>query len=81
MKSFLLFLTLSICASAADIRVGIIGTDTSHVPAFTKLLNGDPSEPANLDRITMLAAQAADFRVDGIEAVGGQAVLAPLAHR
>ncbi|MGO9262745.1 MAG: Gfo/Idh/MocA family protein [Bryobacteraceae bacterium] len=28
-------------AGAADLRVGIIGTDTSHVPAFTKLLNGD----------------------------------------
>lgn len=25
--------------SAADIRVGIIGTDTSHVPAFTAMLN------------------------------------------
>jgi hypothetical protein len=27
------------CAHAADLRLGIIGTDTSHVPAFTKLLN------------------------------------------
>jgi predicted dehydrogenase len=25
--------------SAADIRIGVIGTDTSHVPAFAKLLN------------------------------------------
>ena len=34
----LLFLTVSI-ALPAQIRVGIIGTDTSHVPAFTKMLN------------------------------------------
>src|SRR5258706_8079347 len=27
-------------AGAADLRVGIIGTDTSHVPEFTRLLNG-----------------------------------------
>ena len=38
-----------LCASAAlaqapEIRVGIIGTDTSHVTAFTRLLN-DRSDP------------------------------------
>ncbi len=34
----------ALCAGAADVRVGIIGTDTSHVTAFTKLLNGDAPE-------------------------------------
>lgn len=33
-----LFLAISV-ALPAQIRVGIIGTDTSHVPAFTKMLN------------------------------------------
>jgi hypothetical protein len=27
------------CLNGADLRLGIIGTDTSHVPAFTKMLN------------------------------------------
>ncbi len=31
-------------ASAADLRLGIIGLDTSHVVAFTKLIN-DPNDP------------------------------------
>jgi len=30
---------LATLAGAADLRIGIIGTDTSHVPEFTKLLN------------------------------------------
>lgn len=29
-------------AAAADIRLGIIGADTSHVPAFTAMLNSQP---------------------------------------
>jgi hypothetical protein len=36
--------------------VGIIGTDTSHVPAFTKLLNGDPSEPGHIAGARVVAA-------------------------
>ena len=42
-------LLLLLCASTygADIRIGIIGTDTSHVIAFTKALN----DPANKDHI------------------------------
>jgi len=32
-------MTAALAASAADIRLGIIGTDTSHVPAFTRLFN------------------------------------------
>ena len=27
------------CADSADLRIGVIGTDTSHVPAFTQMLN------------------------------------------
>ncbi len=34
-------LACTLTAAAADLRIGIIGTDTSHVPAFTKILN-DP---------------------------------------
>jgi predicted dehydrogenase len=38
-----------LCASlhAADLRIGIIGTDTSHVPAFSRTFN-DPSYPGHL---------------------------------
>lgn len=38
MRRFLLFWAVS-SALLAQIRVGIIGTDTSHVPAFTKMMN------------------------------------------
>ncbi len=37
------------------IKVGIIGTDTSHVPAFTKLLN-DPKEPGYIPGARVVAA-------------------------
>lgn len=38
------FLLLSVaCAARAELRLGIIGTDTSHVVAFTKILNEDTS--------------------------------------
>jgi hypothetical protein len=43
-------------AFAADIRVGIIGTDTSHVPAFTKMLNGDPAAPDHIAGARVVAA-------------------------
>ncbi len=39
----------------AQIRVGIIGTDTSHVPAFTKVLN-DPSSPDHIPGARVVAA-------------------------
>lgn len=42
MKPFLLLLLSALCASA-QLRLGIIGTDTSHVIAFTKILNDDTS--------------------------------------
>jgi hypothetical protein len=38
-RTTLLLLSAAVSAAGADVRVGIIGTDTSHVPAFTKLLN------------------------------------------
>lgn len=41
-KLFLLCLFLAATARADDLRIGIIGCDTSHVIAFTKLLN-DPA--------------------------------------
>ncbi len=71
-KIFLAILAGAACACAADIRVGIIGTDTSHVPAFTKLLNGDPADPAHIPGARVVAAykggsfdlQASYSRVD-----------------
>jgi Oxidoreductase family, NAD-binding Rossmann fold len=38
-KLLWLVLSAALCANAADIRIGIIGTDTSHVPAFVQMLN------------------------------------------
>ena len=43
MKTFALFCALSVALMAADVRLGIIGTDTSHVTAFTKMLNDSTS--------------------------------------
>src|SRR5262249_49615981 len=43
------------CASAADLRLGIIGTDTSHVIAFTKILN-DPTSPDHVAGARVVAA-------------------------
>lgn len=55
-RPFVVFLAALSCASAADIRVGIIGTDTSHVPAFTKMLNGDPKDPGHVAGARVVAA-------------------------
>lgn len=35
------FALLAMTACAADLRIGIIGTDISHVPIFTRILNDD----------------------------------------
>jgi hypothetical protein len=52
----LLFLTVgSFLAFGADIRLGIIGTDTSHVTAFTRILN-DPSSPNHIPGTRVVAA-------------------------
>jgi hypothetical protein len=45
----------SMSGFAADLRIGIVGTDTSHVPAFTKMLN-DPSDPKHLSGARVVAA-------------------------
>ena len=55
-KPILALLAFALCAPAADLRVGVIGTDTSHVPAFTKLLNGDPNAPDHIAGARVVAA-------------------------
>lgn len=57
MKLTLLVLGSVVLAAAQDriIRIGIIGTDTSHVPAFTKVLN-DPSSPDHIPGAKVVAA-------------------------
>lgn len=52
--SSLLFF-FAILAPAADIRIGIIGTDTSHVIAFSKILN-DPKHPDHIPGARIVAA-------------------------
>jgi hypothetical protein len=52
----ILILLAALCASAADFRLGIVGTDTSHVPAFTKMLNGDPGAPDHVAGARVVAA-------------------------
>ncbi|MDQ6665903.1 MAG: Gfo/Idh/MocA family oxidoreductase [Acidobacteriota bacterium] len=51
---FLALLCLA-AASAADLRLGIIGTDTSHVIAFIKVLN-DPASPDYIPGARIVAA-------------------------
>lgn len=51
--SFLFF--FAILAPAADLRIGIIGTDTSHVIAFSKILN-DPKHPDHIPGARIVAA-------------------------
>ncbi len=42
-------------AGAADIRLGIIGTDTSHVVVFTQMFN-DPARPDHVPGVRVVAA-------------------------
>ena len=42
MKTIALLGAFSVALTAADLRIGIIGTDTSHATAFTKQLNDTP---------------------------------------
>ena len=71
-KAFILFLACALPAWTADIRIGVIGTDTSHVPAFTKLLN-DPTAPDHVAGARVVAAykggskdiEESTSRVDG----------------
>src|SRR5260221_7048250 len=48
-------LTLAVVAAAATLRIGIIGLDTSHVTAFTALLN-DPNAKDHVDGGKVVAA-------------------------
>ena len=53
---FILALIVSTsCACASDVRLGVIGTDTSHLIEFTKLLN-DPSTPGHVSGAVVVAA-------------------------
>jgi hypothetical protein len=45
----------SAAQSGPVLRIGIIGTDTSHVPAFTRLLN-DPKSPDHIPGARVIAA-------------------------
>jgi Oxidoreductase family, NAD-binding Rossmann fold len=55
MKTLALFCTLSIVLTAADLRLGIIGADTSHATAFTKILN-DSAAPDHVPGARVVAA-------------------------
>ena len=50
-----ILLLCAIAAAAADLRIGIIGTDTSHAIAFTQILN-DESSPDHLPGGHVVAA-------------------------
>ena len=54
-KAILALFACALCAPAADLRIGVIGTDTSHVPAFAKLLNGDPNAPDHISGARIVA--------------------------
>ena len=55
MKLLCLLSAISLATGAADLRLGIIGTDTSHAVAFTALLN-DPSNPNHVPGARVVAA-------------------------
>jgi len=55
MKTIALFSVLTVSLMAADLRLGIVGTDTSHVTAFTAMLN-DPSAPDHVPGARVVAA-------------------------
>ena len=61
MKYCAIIVLLSAVCPAAEIRLGIIGTDTSHVVAFTKILN-DPASPDYLPGARIVAAIRAAAR-------------------
>lgn len=56
MRTWLSFFVAAVMpAVAADLRLGIVGTDTSHVIAFTQVLN-DPSRPDHVPGARVVAA-------------------------
>jgi hypothetical protein len=54
-KLFAILLIVPLVAAAAELRLGIIGTDTSHVIAFAKILN-DESQPDHVAGARIVAA-------------------------
>jgi Oxidoreductase family, NAD-binding Rossmann fold len=54
-KLFATLLLTQLLAAGADLRLGIVGTDTSHVIAFTKILN-DASQPDHVPGARVVAA-------------------------
>jgi hypothetical protein len=54
-KFYVLYLSLCVAYANAEIRLGIIGTDTSHVIAFTQILN-DSSSPDYVPGARVVAA-------------------------
>ena len=55
MRAALLFVALGLTGFAADLRIGIVGTDTSHATEFTKILN-DPSASNHVSGARVVAA-------------------------
>ncbi len=55
MRLWLCTLAVTMVATPADLRLGIVGTDTSHVPAFTSILN-DASSPNYVPGARVIAA-------------------------
>jgi hypothetical protein len=55
MKALWLAVFIACLASGADLRLGIVGTDTSHVTAFTALLN-DPNHKDHIPGARVVAA-------------------------
>jgi hypothetical protein len=55
MYKLTLLFSLFAALASAQIRVGIVGTDTSHVPAFTSILN-DPSHKDHVPGAKVVAA-------------------------
>ena len=55
MRVFALLALCTLAATAADLRLGMIGTDTSHATEFTKILNDD-SSPQHVPGARVVAA-------------------------
>ena len=55
MKTLALVCLASVIGGAAELRLGIVGTDTSHATAFTKMLN-DPNAPDHVQGARVVAA-------------------------
>ncbi|HXJ39907.1 MAG TPA: Gfo/Idh/MocA family oxidoreductase [Bryobacteraceae bacterium] len=54
-RTLSLFAFLTLSAAVAEVRIGIIGTDTSHVVVFTRVLN-DPANPDHISGFRVVAA-------------------------